>query len=125
MSLRGRRPDSRSLGEDLLAAARGAALAGALVATLAAGALPRPAHAAVHPVIPRPGCAQAPPRSPAQAQRLAAPCRGPLAGARDAPRHLPGRQQQRMRRCNAQARLHQLRGERRQEFMRHCLHRGG
>jgi hypothetical protein len=29
-----------------------------------------------------------------------------------------------MRRCNAQARWHQLRGEQRQEFLRRCLHRG-
>ncbi len=118
MSLRGRSPDSRALA---LAAAGGAVLA----AMLLAGALAQPVRAAMHPVIPRPGCAQAPPRSLAQAQRLAPHCRGPLAGARAAPRHLPGRQQERMRHCNAQARLHQLRGEPRREFMRRCLRRGG
>ncbi len=122
MSLRGRRPDSRFLS---LVAALVGALVGALVAAAAAGLLLQPARAAVHPVTPRPGCEQAPPRSLAQAQRLPPDCRGPLAGARGAPRRLPGRQQQRMRRCNAEARLHSLRGEARQEFMRHCLHRGG
>ena len=118
MSLRGRGPDLRSL-------ALAAACRAAVVAALLAGVLPQPARAAVHPVIPRPGCEQAPPQDLARAKRLGPDCRGPLAGARAAPRHLPGRQQQRMRRCNAQARLHQLRGEPRQEFMRRCLHRGG
>jgi hypothetical protein len=82
------------------------------------------ARAAVHPVIPRPGCEQAPARTQQQARRLAPACRGPEAAAHPPPRHLPGRQQQRMRRCNAQARLHQLRGEPRREFIRDCLHRG-
>ncbi len=125
MSLRGRMPESTCLGR-FRALSRPAA--GALVAAgmaLSAAALVQPARGAVHPVIPRPACEQAPARSLAQAEALPPACRGPLVGARPAPRRLPGRQQHRMRWCNEQARLHALRGEQRQEFIRHCLHRGG
>lgn len=125
MSLRGRMPESACLARfrALPRRAAGALLAAGIA--LAAAAVVQPARAAVHPVIPRPACEQAPPRSLAQAEALPPACRGPLVGARAAPRRLPGRQQHRMRWCNEQARLHALRGEQRQGFMRHCLHRGG
>ncbi len=121
VSLRGRGPIFPCLARPWTLARR---VAGVALALLMVGMAALPARAAVHPVIPRPGCEQAPPGGPAQARRLPPECRGPEAGARPAPRHLPGRQQQRMRRCNAQARWHQLRGEQRQEFLRRCLHRG-
>ena len=126
MSLRGRMPESTCLARfrALPRRAVGALLAAGM-ALGAAEAMVQAARAAVHPVIPRPACDQAPPRSLVQAEALPPACRGPLVGARPAPRRLPGRQQHRMRWCNEQARLHALRGEQRQEFIRHCLHRGG
>lgn len=82
------------------------------------------AEALEHPVRPRPQCAQAPGADEPRRSRLPPACLGPLQGARSAPRHHAGRQQWRMRDCQAQARRQALLGDARAEFMRHCLHRG-
>lgn len=77
------------------------------------------AGAAEYPVCPRPDCAQWPADDEAVRR-----CQGPLHDARDAPRRRMGRQQWRMRSCQARARQRRLQGAVRTRFVRDCLHRG-
>ncbi len=112
-------------------AARTWRLAALLTACLGAGTpawcaefAPEPPRGARHAIVPRPDCEVPPQTDPARLRRLPPRCLGPLHGARSAPRRRLGRQQWRMRRCNAQARWQQLRGEQRERFLRDCLHRG-
>ena len=121
----------RSMVMDCRGSAHVARLAALLVACLGAGLpawsvelAPEPARGARHGIVPRPDCEYLPQADPARLRRLPPRCLGPLHGARAAPRRRLGRQQWRMRRCNAQARWRDLRGEQRESFLRDCLHRG-
>ena len=116
---------------DCTASAHACRLAVLLAACLGAGLpawcvelAPEPPRGARHGIVPRPDCEFLPQTDPARLRRLPPRCLGPLHGARAAPRHRLGRQQWRMRRCNAQARWQDLRGEQRERFLRDCLHRG-